>query len=129
MKTFENKGMTIIETAFALMVLGIVFVGLLTSLFFAKQIADTTKNRAKAIQIAKTEMEEVIGTPYTNMVGDVQNAFLYDDIDKVPYTLTTQVVIETVDGQELGKTITITIEWTQQQRICSETLATYRVLE
>lgn len=126
MRKGYSKGMSILETCIAIMILSIIISGVLGGLYLASNIGATTRNRAKAIQIVKGRMEELTATSYADLVNDIEGGYLYDNPDRVPYTLTTTVAAEFEDDDETGQAVMLRIDWVHAGRNCFEELVTFR---
>ncbi len=103
MKT--KKGMTILETSIAMLVLGITILGILSGIYMASQMSRSTRNRIVAIQIAQTKMEEIKDEEY----AEIEDEGLSRE-DSLPYG-TSSVHI---DAKDEGKEITVRVGWIEE---------------
>jgi len=110
----KNKGMTIIETLIALVVVAIAIIGILSGIYQSDRFNTMAKNRLKADQIAESKMEELRNMNYSDILSGSPAG------NSLPDGTTTVLVTE----QTEGKVVKVTVDWTKMGNGPAEELVT-----
>jgi len=69
MKYFNQKGLTLVEVLFSMLLLSIILIPLMGSLTRSAYVYNTSSNQTQAVLLARQKMEEIKGLPYQNVPG------------------------------------------------------------
>lgn len=121
---FNKKGLTLVETAGAVVILGIIIIAMVGAFAVARLSIVNAKHRIKAINLTKAQMEWVMAQEFDTVKGWIANPITENDVDNtvggdelINDTRTTTVTLD-ANGNLI---VTVTLNW--EKRGMTGTLA------